>query len=355
MQTPTVLRQLAVRRWIPGLLVWILFESPAVFSRQSEEIPPKPPAVPASWKAVIGEYAAGVDTLSIFEKDNRLLLSKHDLGLLTLKRKSGDSYAVNGVTHPSLRGLVFKRDRHQNILELRWGAIAYRRLKLGSLTGPSFTIKPLKPTATLRKIALASTPPEEQGDFLPSDLVELSSLDKTIRYDIRYASKNNFMQSQFYSLPKAFLQRPAAEALVRAHRWLKQRGYGLLIHDAYRPWYVTKMFWDGTPDDKKIFVADPAKGSRHNRGCAIDLTLFDLKTSKPIEMTGGYDEMSERSYPSYAGGTSLQRWHRELLHKAMEMQGFTVFEWEWWHFDYKEWKKYPIGTQTFEEILKRRQ
>ena len=352
MRTPAYFRHLVTSRWFFGTLIWTWIASSPALSWQSGEIAPKPSAVPAQWKAIIGEYAAAGDTVSVFERDHRLLLSKQDLGPLALVRKSGDSYEAKGVNHPSLRSLVFKRDSHRAIAELRWGAVAYRKLKLGSLTGPSFTIKPLKPIATLRNIALASIAPKEEGEFLHSELVELSSLDKTIRYDIRYASKNNFMQAQFYSLPKAFLQRPAAEALVRAHRWLKQRGYGLLIHDAYRPWYVTKMFWDGTPVDKKIFVADPAKGSRHNRGCAVDLTLYDLKTLKPIEMTGGYDEMSERSYPSYAGGTSLQRWHRELLRKAMEMQGFTVFEWEWWHFDYKDWKQYAIGTQTFEEILK---
>ena len=97
---------------------------------------------------------------------------------------------------------------------------------------------------------------------------------------------------------------------------------GLLIHDAYRPWYVTKIFWDATPDDKKIFVADPSQGSRHNRGCAVDLSIYELATGKPIEMTGVYDEMSERSYPGYPGGTSLQRWHRELLRRIMENEGF---------------------------------
>jgi D-alanyl-D-alanine dipeptidase len=113
---------------------------------------------------------------------------------------------------------------------------------------------------------------------------------------------------------------------------------------------VTKMFWDATPNDEKAFVADPAKGSMHNRGCAADITLYDLKTGKPVEMVSGYDEFSHRAFPNYPGGTSLERWHRALLRQAMEMQGFTVYQWEWWHFDYKDWKHYAIGNQTFEEI-----
>ena len=151
----------------------------------------------------------------------------------------------------------------------------------------------------------------------------------------------------FYPEARAFLQRPAAEALVRAHRKLKKQGYGLLIHDGYRPWHVTKVFWDATPDDKKMFVADPSQGSRHNRGGAVDLSLYELRTGKPVEMVGSYDEFTDRSYPDYPGGTSLQRWHRDLLREAMESEGFTVYEDEWWHFDYRDWRHYPIGNQPF--------
>jgi serine beta-lactamase-like protein LACTB len=202
----------------------------------------------------------------------------------------------------------------------------------------------------LRSDALAAQPPSFPAAAREPDLVELNALDPSIRYDIRYATTNNFMGEVFYSQPKAFMQRAAAEALVRAHQSLRQHGYGLLIHDAYRPWYVTKMFWDATPEQFKHFVADPSQGSRHNRGAAVDLTLYDLATGQVVETVGGYDEFSDRSYPDYPGGTARQRWHRELLRDAMEAQGFDVYEWEWWHFDYGDWRRYRIGTQTFEQI-----
>jgi D-alanyl-D-alanine dipeptidase len=202
----------------------------------------------------------------------------------------------------------------------------------------------------LIKEALTAQPPNETGDFLPTDLVELRKLDPTIKLDIRYATTNNLFGTVFYSQARAFMQRPAAEAVVRVNRRLKPLGYGLLVHDGYRPWYVTKVFWDATPDDKKLFVADPSKGSRHNRGCAVDITLYDLKTGKPVEMVSTYDETTDRAYPNYPGGTSLQRWHRELLRTAMEAEGFTVYEAEWWHFDYKDWQKYRIGNVTFEKL-----
>src|SRR5262249_44929073 len=161
------------------------------------------------------------------------------------------------------------------------------------------------------KEALSTQPPKEAGEFRKPDLVELTRLDPTIKLEIRYASTNNFLGSVLYAEPRAFLQRPAAEALLRVHKKLKAQGYGLLIHDAYRPWYVTRVFWDATPEDKKVFVADPSKGSRHNRGAAVDLTLYYLKTGEPVEMVGTYDETTDRSYPDYPGGTSLERWHRQ--------------------------------------------
>lgn len=233
---------------------------------------------------------------------------------------------------------------------LMLNGLEHARLTLGAEDGGTFRIEPLWPAHVLRADALDAVPPVEVGDFLPSDLVELVTLDETIRLDIRYASTDNFMGEVFYSAPRAFLQRPAAEALVRAHEWLGDRGYGLLVHDGYRPWYVTKMFWDATPEDLRVFVADPASGSRHNRGAAVDLTLYDLSTGEPITMTGGYDEFSPRSFPDYPGGTSRQRWHRALLREAMEREGFDVYEAEWWHFDYEDWRSYRIGNQRFEEL-----
>jgi zinc D-Ala-D-Ala dipeptidase len=204
--------------------------------------------------------------------------------------------------------------------------------------------------AELRREALAASPPREDGPFRSPDLVELVSLDPDLRLDVRYATKDNFLGVPVYPSARAFLQRPAAEALVRAHRALRPYGYGLLIHDAYRPWWVTKVFWEATPPDKREFVADPARGSRHNRGCAVDLTLYRLADGRAVEMPGVYDEMSERSYPSYPGGTSAQRWRRDLLRAAMEAEGFAVFSSEWWHFDYRSWHEYPILNVPFDAI-----
>jgi D-alanyl-D-alanine dipeptidase len=214
----------------------------------------------------------------------------------------------------------------------------------------TFHIIPVRPVEELRAEALRQSPPP-QGDSLRSpDLVDLAGLDSGIHFDIRYATANNFMRAPMYSSARAFLQRPAAEALLRAQRALFARGFGLLIHDAYRPWYVTWMFWEATPPRYHSFVANPARGSKHNRGCAVDLTLYDLATGQPVGMPSTYDEFSERAHPDYAGGTPRQRELRALLRSAMEAEGFTVDPGEWWHFDYRDWASYPVLNLPFESL-----
>lgn len=325
-------------------------EPPEAGSPQETGAQEAPPPPPGDWVSLVGEYATGTDTLSILENQQALFVYFWN----------GDTQALESVTDSS-----FALPESGDTLTVRWedsggtrervrglalGNRTYDRLSLGGEEGSTFTITPIRPPDELRTEALAAVPPEEEGDFLPSDLVELVALDSTIHLDVRYASTNNFMGEVFYSSPRAFLQRPAAEATVRAHQWLKERGYGLLIHDGYRPWYVTKMFWDATPENLKDFVADPASGSRHNRGCAVDLTLYDLETGEVVTMVAGFDEMSPRSHADYPGGTARQRWHRKLLRDAMEAQGFSIFPGEWWHFDYQDWRRYRIANEVFEEV-----
>ena len=243
--------------------------------------------------------------------------------------------------------------KHMNFMrkfQVRLCGLLLVLLQLGFAQEVSFRITPLRPVEELRAEAFKQQPPGERGTFLKPDLVELVKLDPTIKLDIRYATTNNFLGTPVYTQARAFLQRPAAEGLLRAHRELQAQGYGLIIHDGYRPWYVTKIFWDATPDDKKIFVANPATGSNHNRGCAVDLSLYDLKTGKEVKMPSGYDEMTDRAFSDYAGGTSDERSRRALLRQAMEKQDFLVNPKEWWHFDYKDWKQYPILNVKFEDL-----
>src|SRR5436189_851072 len=295
----------------------------AVFLQFSDSLPPRPPPPPAAWRGLIGADLSGHDTVYVYE----------DHGALFAR--------VDSVSPPSpLAG-------RSDTAFARWS-----RLQLGPADGGQLRIAPVRSVAELLTADRVLTPPAESGAFLAADLVEPAVLDATIRLDIRYATTNNFLGSVFYSSPHAFLQRPAAQALVRASRALRPLGYGLLIHDAYRPWYVTKVFWDATPPASRWLVADPSKGSKHNRGAAVDITLYDLKTSAPVEMPSTYDEATPRAYADFLGGTSLQRWHRALLRRALEREGFTVNPSEWWHFDFRGWEHYPILNITFEQLLR---
>ena len=294
-------------------------------ARLSAQQPAAPPEVRAEWRSLIGDYVAGDSVIYIAEVNGALKLRP---GLFT------------SINLPDPRVQLSPH-------ELVYTGRRYARRDAAQGT---FRITPVRPVQALRAEALAARPPAQPDTLLAADLVELRSLEPTIRYDIRYATTNNFMSSVFYSQARAFLQRPAAEALVRAHHKLSELGYGLLIHDAYRPWYVTKMFWDATPDSLHDFVADPSAGSRHNRGAAVDLTLFDLKTGAVIEMPSGYDEFSPRAFPDYPGGTDRQRWHRELLRRVMEAEAFRVYSFEWWHFDYRDWRRYPVLNRRFEDL-----
>jgi D-alanyl-D-alanine dipeptidase len=312
---------------------------------------PKPQPAPVRWRPLIGEYVRDTENVIVLENNGNLCALFGRTELACLKQLTADSFEFDNSTARKGERAVFSRDANGHVTHLTIGKLSYARKLLGPEAGANqLKIQPVRPVPTLIKEALASQPPNETGDFLPADLVELTKLDPTIKLEIRYATTNNLFGTVFYSQARAFLQRPAAEALVRVSRKLKTAGYGLLVHDGYRPWYVTKVFWDATPDDKKLFVADPTKGSRHNRGCAVDLSLYDLKTGKPIEMVSTYDETTDRAYPNYPGGTSLQRWHRDLLRAMMESEGFTVYEAEWWHFDYKDWQKYRIGNVPFEQL-----
>lgn len=200
--------------------------------------------------------------------------------------------------------------------------------------------------------AFAQSAAPKESNKREAQLIELIKLDPTIKLDIRYATDNNFVGRKVYPEARAFLQKPAAKAVKRVHEKLKKQGLGLVIFDGYRPWAITKLFWEVTPEDKRKFVANPDKGSKHNRGCAVDLSIFDLKTGQLLPMPSGYDEFTERASPNYAGGTEEENRNRELLRKLMEDEGFTVNPNEWWHFDYKNWEDYAIYDISFAEAEK---
>ena len=170
-------------------------------------------------------------------------------------------------------------------------------------------------------------------------MVDLSQADPRIRLDIRYATADNFMKEPLYPAARCLLRREVAAKLSRVQDGLAARGLGLKVFDGYRPLSVQKKMWARFPLDG--YIANPAKGSNHNRGAAVDLTLVDA-SGREVAMPSAYDEFSERAHSDYAGGTEEERVNRKLLRDAMEAQGFKGISTEWWHFDDADAKTYPL-------------
>jgi len=309
---------------------------------------PAPPV--AAVQEILGDYGPAHDYIRVFERDGHAYARLEWSRYLQLKALGHDVWALPRMGGPySLESIRFERDAKGGIRAANLNGIVFPRRDFGAESAAALRDS-MRPIASLRTEALASRPPLETGLKRPVDLVELTPQMPGIRLDVRYATTRDFLKTPVYSEERAFLQRPAVQSLSRVTASLAAQGFGLTIFDGYRPWFVTKMFWDATPDYNHVFVGNPAEGSRHNRGAAVDLTLHELATGREVEMTGGYDEMSSRSYPLYVGGTSLQRWRRDLLRHAMEAQGFTVYEAEWWHFDFNGWQDYPISNLEFSQI-----
>ena len=323
------------------------------YTRTDWQRPSRPDAELGS---LIGEYGWDHNILRVYQRDGRPYVRIEWTGWSPLRRLEADHYAFpERLGLYPLESLRFERNASGKVTAAMLGAIRFPRRDFGAEAEAAVHSVMTTGIDALRTAARAASPPAEASPVKMPDLVALTAIDPGIRLDIRYATTNNFMGQKIYERVGAFMQRPAAEAIGRVHRSLASQGFGLMIHDAYRPWYVTKMFWDATPPPNRIFVADPSQGSRHNRGAAVDLTMVDLATGAPIVTTGRYDEFSSRSYSNYVGGSDEQRWLREVLRTAMERDGFTVYSQEWWHFDLVGWQDYPIGNRSFQDIASPRQ
>lgn len=316
----------------------------------AQVLAPQPAPLSVALQPYVGEYGWAGKALYVYERDGRLLVRVAETVAYPLTATGPDTFALPATGLYGGERIVFLRAGADRAAAAQLGSADFPRRAVGPEDGGQLRVAPLRPVAELLAEAQTAVPPAQPDTLLAPDLVDVAALDSTIRLDVRYATTNNFLGSRFYSTSRVFLQRPAAEAVVRASRWLRQHGYGLLIHDGYRPWFVTKVFWDATPPPLRWLVADPANGSRHNRGCAVDLELYDLATDAPVDMGGTYDEATPRSFPDYPVTSSLAAWHRELLRRALAQEGFVRTPQEWWHFDHRDWRRYPILNVTFEAL-----
>ncbi len=180
------------------------------------------------------------------------------------------------------------------------------------------------------------------------ELVNLIDIINGLKLDIRYATTNNFTKQQIYTSPLAFLRKPAALALAQVQDSLRKLNLGLIIFDAYRPYSATVKFYEIIKDTR--FVADPKVGSKHNRGCAVDVALYDLKTGEIVPMPTEFDDFSEKAGANYPNLPKTVLYNRSLLSGIMQAFGFTIYPDEWWHFDYQNWGNFPLMDIPFNEL-----
>ena len=174
-----------------------------------------------------------------------------------------------------------------------------------------------------------------------TSFVKLSSLDNRFGYDMRYATSNNFLKEKVYACSDCLLRKEVAMALVRANMFFLQKGYRIKLFDCYRPLDVQKKMWKIMPDSR--YVADPAKGSIHNRGGAVDITLIDLN-GRELDMGTDFDHFGEKAHHNFLDlpGNIIE--NRGLLKSGMEQAGFHALSTEWWHYNYKTSESYPVSN-----------
>jgi D-alanyl-D-alanine dipeptidase len=181
-----------------------------------------------------------------------------------------------------------------------------------------------------------------------NELIEIKKAIPTVVLDIRYATKNNFMGQVMYKQARAFARKPVVEQLKKIQAILKDKGYGLKIFDAYRPYAITLAFYEKASD--KNFVANPERGSKHNRGCAIDLTIIDLKTGKDVPMPTPYDSFAPEAAARFEKLPANIIKNRDFLIATMQANGFKVIPNEWWHFDFNNWQDYGLMDIPFGKL-----
>ena len=310
-----------------------------------------PPDAPKDVKHILGFYYGNGENILIRENGGRLeLLYRFSMqdkafgssNIYPLAKEHFDSYTLNeaGPMTSSESTVRFERDPDGYGISCRVGGHVYSRAFVGTTTGERgkelrFPTHSAEEWEQLRAQAAAAPMPAELAAGQQVELVDASTV-AGLKIDSRYGQADNCFGAPLYTSEKLFVGKEAAAALAKVQQHLAAYGYGLVLWDAYRPWSVSKLANLALPAESKDMLEDPeTKGSAHNTGNAVDVSLYDLATGEQLEMISGFDEPSFRQFASYAGGTSRQRYLRDLLREAMELYGFKGIEMEWWHFDYQ--------------------
>ncbi len=313
---------------------------------QPASFAPVPPPPDPALAPLLGTYGNGLRTVVAYEDDDGRLAFWADGGIETIE--SGPrAYAFRGAP-PWVGASARFFPTGGTPLVLDAANRSFVRRAVGPGEGDVFRITPRRAMADILRESQTAVPPssvERRGD-----LVDVTRAVPNVVLDVRYATAANFMGVPLYARARAYLVPDAAAALARAQERLARYGLGIVVHDAYRPWSVTWAFWEATPPAQRGFVADPAVGSKHNRGAAVDVGLVALQTGEIVEMPSDYDEFTARAASDYVGGTRRSRHYRAILRHAMLAEGFTPNPTEWWHYDLATWRNHPLLNISFERL-----
>lgn len=303
-------------------------------------------------EALIGFYQGNGESLAVRENGGHLQLLYRFLqkdkdftgaNLFTLVKNHYDSYDLRetGPNTDSESTVRFDRDKNGQSISLNLGQKSYTRRFTRSESGKAMRITPPQPMETLRQQAEAAVAPDLPYDKT-ADLVDLSQTVPGVKLDLRYTTSNNLFGAPLVQSTRAYLDRNAAQALVRVQDGLRPYSYGLVIWEGYRSWSDFKLATLALGKDHADMLPRAEEGYSHNSGRSVDVSLYDLQSGEPAEMISDFDEPSPAQYAQFAGGTQRQRALRDLLRQQMTLQGFTASDMEWWHFDYDAGNRYQV-------------
>lgn len=309
----------------------------------------EPKDCPKDLKYILGMYYGNGEMFLLRENNGEVELvyrfGQNDYtfagsNVYPLYKEHFDSYTINesGPLNHLDAAVRIERSREGYGVSCSVGGNRYSRRFFAGENGRPFRFAPVSDWQALKTAANAAVMPAQLGAGQQAQLVDLAQAVPGLKFDLRYAQADNCFGQALTDDQRAFLDADAAQALAQAQQYLKPYGYGILVWEAYRPWSVSKLAYDALPTDKKSMLPAPEVGFSHNTGRSIDVSLYLLATGEDAGMISGFDEPSVRQYASFAGGTTLERYRRDLLRSAMQMAGFTESETEWWHFDYGDIK-----------------
>ena len=309
----------------------------------------EPKDCPKDLKYILGMYYGNGEMFLLRENNGEVELvyrfGQNDYtfagsNVYPLYKEHFDSYTINesGPLNHLDAAVRIERSREGYGVSCSVGGNRYSRRFFAGENGRPFRFAPVSDWQALKTAANAAVMPAQLGAGQQAQLVDLAQTVPGLKFDLRYAQADNCFGQALTDDQRAFLDADAAQALAQAQQYLKPYGYGILVWEAYRPWSVSKLAYDALPADKKSMLPAPDIGFSHNTGHSIDVSLYLLATGENAGMISGFDEPSVRQYASFAGGTTLERYRRDLLRSVMQMAGFTASETEWWHFDYGDIK-----------------